>query len=159
MPWNSGFAKHLIAAEEQKLITPSEYDRIRFMMLPPEQRDQPPDWDRPLEPGPVKIVPQSAERQRAQADADMTGLGVLVDLKRIEPSRVILLRPQVAVTVDAEAIARLIVGPREAVPDTSRYTLRELQDILWEAASLQERNYALWIANAILRLIELETLT
>lgn len=52
---------------------------------------------------------------------------------------------------EREAIARIIIGPRQPVPDGTTYTLRELQDLRWQHSTTQERNGALWIADCILK--------
>lgn len=49
-----------------------------------------------------------------------------------------------------DQIARCIIGPRKPVPETSRFTLDELRQVRWDAASEAERKDALWAADAIL---------
>lgn len=49
------------------------------------------DWSKPLEGGPIKIDISADERKLAEQDAEMLGLGFLVDGKHIHPSRVIML--------------------------------------------------------------------
>lgn len=52
--------------------------------------------------------------------------------------------------MDREAVARIIIGPRNPVPVSSRLSLRELQDIRWAQVTKQEQREALWIVDAIL---------
>lgn len=56
--------------------------------------------------------------------------------------------------ITKEQIARCIIGPREPVPETSKFTLEQLRDVRWDYATKAERGNALWAAEAILREIE-----
>lgn len=53
---------------------------------------------------------------------------------------------------DREQIARCIIGPRLPVPATSRFSLSDLRDVRWEAASPEDRADALSAADAIIAL-------
>lgn len=46
------------------------------------------DWNRSLEPGPVKIDVPGNERKLCEQDAQHLGVGYMVDGKRVHPSRV-----------------------------------------------------------------------
>ncbi|WP_420140185.1 hypothetical protein [Sphingomonas sp.] len=58
--------------------------------------------------------------------------------------------PSHAAKPDRGEIARCIIGPRNAVPDSSKFTLEELRDVRWKQASEAERKDALWAADAII---------
>lgn len=49
-----------------------------------------------------------------------------------------------------EIAARFILGPREPVPPSAKYTLAELQQVYWDQSSGQERKEALWATRAVL---------
>ncbi|HRL05074.1 MAG TPA: hypothetical protein PL098_00005, partial [Brevundimonas diminuta] len=49
-----------------------------------------------------------------------------------------------------EKVARCIIGPRDSVPESSKFTLDKLRQVKWEMASDPERSDALWAADAIL---------
>ncbi len=49
-----------------------------------------------------------------------------------------------------EKVARCIVGPRNPVPDNSKFTLDQPRQVKWGAASESEKSDALWAADAIL---------
>ncbi len=49
-----------------------------------------------------------------------------------------------------EKVAKCIIGPRNPVPDSSKFTLYQLRQVKWNAASESEKSDALWAADAIL---------
>ena len=55
-----------------------------------------------------------------------------------------------------EQVARVIIGPREPVPEGSQYSLETLRVIRWDHAENSLRNDALWAARAILPIIKAE---
>ncbi len=68
------------------------------------------DWDKPHEPGPVKIVPQSEERALAERDERLYGIGFLIDGKHVDPSRVVVLNSKLRGATDSvEEIIRDLV--------------------------------------------------
>lgn len=50
---------------------------------------------------------------------------------------------------DREAVAQCIIGPRNAVPKNCPYSLNELREHRWKAATQSERDDALWASDAI----------
>lgn len=55
---------------------------------------------------------------------------------------------------DREAVAKVVIGPRNPVPTNSVFSLEHLQEHRWISAREHERAEALWIADAILSLIQ-----
>lgn len=55
-----------------------------------------------------------------------------------------------------EQVARVIIGPREPVPEGSQYSTETLRVIRWDQAENSLRNDALWAARAILPIIKAE---
>lgn len=89
---------------------------------------------------------------RATTDDATPIIRRLARVQTREALRALALQSPPAAKVDREAIARVVIGPRNAVPDGSPYTLRHLQDVRWGMATSSERKEALWIADAILAL-------
>ena len=72
----------------------------------------------------------------------------------VDPSSVLLAQPHGMRLPLRDAIARAIIGPRKAVPPTSKFSLDELRAVSWRRALESERRDALSAADAILRIFE-----